>query len=237
MAKNYYVILGLSPGATVDDIKGAYRRLAKEFHPDRYSGNLRMFLDVQEAYSVLGDETRRRQYDERVSVRPRPVTHVPGRHPLSSASAAEPLIPEAGPAHLDDISLVRSFQTFAPSFDEIFDRLWSNFRDWDQPKAEGVRSLTVDVPITVDQAQRGGQARILVPARAYCPTCRGQGAVGYYECPRCLGEGIITGQYPVNLSFPPGLSGTHTVLVSLERIGIRNLHLCVNFRITAHEDF
>lgn len=237
MAKNYYVILGISPRATGDDIKAAYRRLAKESHPDRYGGNLRTFLDIREAYSVLGDENRRREYDERLSERTRPPYQGFSKYATPSEPEAEPLIPGQGPAHLHDISLVRSFQTFAPSFDEIFERLWNNLRGLAQPKSEEIQNLTVEVPITPDQAQRGGQARILVPGRACCPTCSGCGAVGYYECPRCAGEGCIAGELPVNISFPPGLSGTHTVLVSLERFGIRNCYLSVNFRVTAGTDF
>jgi curved DNA-binding protein CbpA len=63
MAKNYYAILGLSLGATADEIKDAYRRLVKEFHPDHYSGDRRTFLDIQEAYSTLSVPSRRRAYD------------------------------------------------------------------------------------------------------------------------------------------------------------------------------
>ena len=237
MAKNYYVILGISSGASEDDIKAAYRRLAKAYHPDHYSGNLRTFLDVQEAYSVLSDMQRRREYDRQVGTYIQPAYPSGGKYVSTGSAHPEPLIPDQGPAHLEDISLVRSFQTFTPSFDEVFDRLWSSFRDLGHPKAEGMQSLSIEVPITFEQAQRGGQARIMVPARAYCPSCRGQGALGYYACPRCAGEGVMVGEYPVNISFPPGLSGDHTVLVSLERFGIRNLYLSVIFRITSRHDF
>lgn len=233
MAKNYYVILGVTSHATDDDVRAAYRRLAKEFHPDHHSGGLRAFLDIQEAYSVLSDAQKRRDYDRQFQSRARPSLPVFGKSVTSTSSGPEPLIPRHGPGRLDDISLTRSFQAFTPSFDEIFDRLWSNFRNLTHPKGEGMRNLSVEVPVTPEQARQGGQARILVPSRAYCPTCRGQGAMGYYECPRCAGEGSIVGEYPVNISFPPGLSGDHTVLVSLERFGIRNIYLSVIFRITA----
>ena len=54
MAKSYYTILGITSDASQTDVKTAYRRLAKEFHPDRYTGTDGPFLEVQEAYSVLG---------------------------------------------------------------------------------------------------------------------------------------------------------------------------------------
>jgi DnaJ-class molecular chaperone len=135
-----------------------------------------------------------------------------------------------------DISLTRSFQTFTPSFDEIFDRLWSNFSSLSQPKSKSIQNLTVDVPITPEQARRGGQARILVPAQAQCPSCRGYGGVGPYECAHCTGEGVIVGDFPISISFPPKLQGDHTVLVSLDRFGIQNLYLAVNFRPTTPDE-
>jgi molecular chaperone DnaJ len=100
-----------------------------------------------------------------------------------------------------------------------------------------MQRLSIEVPLTPEQARRGGQARIMVPARAYCPICRGQGARGHYTCPRCAGEGCMVGEYPVNISFPPGLSSDHTTLVSLEQFGIRKLYLSAVFRITSAHDF
>ncbi|MBN2316241.1 MAG: J domain-containing protein [Sedimentisphaerales bacterium] len=234
MAKNYYAILGLTWNATAEEIREAYRRLAKEFHPDHYGGDRRMFLDIQEAYSTLSVPSRRRAYDEHITRRPaRSYRDV---EPYSADIQPEPLIPEDQPADIGDISLTRSFQTFTPSFDEIFDRLWSNFSNLSRRKSEGVQNLTLDVPITPEQARRGGQARILVPAQARCPSCRGYGGVGPYECAHCAGEGVIVGDFPVSISFPPGLQGDHTVLVSLDRFGIRNLYLAVSFRLTSAEE-
>ena len=146
------------------------------------------------------------------------------------------MIPEERSMDLGDISLTRSFQTFTPSFDEIFDRLWSNFSSLSQPKSRAIQNLSLEVPITLEPARRGGQARILVPAQACYPSCRGFGGVGPYECARCAGEGMIVGDFPVSISFPPGLSGDHTVLVSLDRFGIHNLYLAVNFQLTSADD-
>ena len=234
MAKNYYAILGLTFNATDDEIKDAYRRLAKEFHPDHYGGDRRTFLDIQEAYSILGSPSRRRAYDQQSSSRP--VRIYQDYKPYTSGDEPEPIIPEERTMNIGDISLACSFQTFTPSFDEIFERLWSNFSSLSQPKSKSVQNLTIDVPLTLEQAHRGGQARILVPAQARCPSCRGYGGIGLYECARCAGEGIIAGDFPVSISFPPGLHGDHTVLVSLDRFGIHNMYLAVNFRPTATDE-
>jgi len=227
MAKSYFAILGISPNATVDEIRSAYRRLAKEFHPDHYTGSSERFRDIQEAYSVLGNRWRRRKYEQ--SIR-----KVPIRTPLRPTTypEPEPLIAEENPVDMGEVSPVRSFQSFTPSFDEIFDWLWSNFSDLTQPKSARVQSLTLGVTLTPEQARRGGNARVMVPAQAVCPTCRGHGGVGSYECARCAGEGVISDEMPVSVSFPPGISKDHAVIIPLDRFGIPNTHITVLFRPT-----
>jgi DnaJ-class molecular chaperone len=227
MAKSYFAILGITSNATDDEIKRAYRRLAKEFHPDRYEGDSETFRDIQEAYSVLGNTRSRREYEQKISknVLKRPLR----RRPYPEA---EPLIPEQGPVDMGEISPVRSFQSFTPSFDEIFDWLWRNFSDLNQPKSTRVQNLTLEVTLTPEQARRGGSARIMVPAQAVCPTCRGFGGVGLYECSRCAGEGAISGEMPISVAFPPGLANDHAVMIPLDRFGIRNVHITVLFRPT-----
>ena len=63
-------------------------------------------------------------------------------------------------------SLRESFATYHPSFDELFDRFWSNFSLLSRPKVEQVESLTVEIPLSAPEAMRGGQTRVLVPGRA-----------------------------------------------------------------------
>ena len=227
MAKSYFAILGISPSASVDEIRSAYRRLAKEFHPDHYEGSSDKFRDIQEAYSVLADRQRRLKYEQRIRKKP---IKTPIR--TSDYPEPEPLIPEDRPIDLGDISPVRSFQSFTPSFDEIFDWLWRNFSDITKPKSARVQNLTLEVTITPEQARRGGNARIMVPAQAVCPTCRGNGGVGFYECARCAGEGVISGELPISVSFPPGLTRDHAVMIPLDRFGIRNVHITVLFRLS-----
>jgi molecular chaperone DnaJ len=227
MAKSYFAILGISPDATADEIRSAYRRLAKEFHPDHYAGGSGRFQDIQEAYAVLGNRRRRSEYEQNIQ-------KVARKTPLRRAAypEPEPLIPEEKHADLGEISPVRSFQSFTPSFDEIFDWLWSHFSDLAPPKSGRIQNMTLAVTLTAEQARRGGNARIMVPARAVCPTCRGQGCVGFYECLRCAGEGVISGEMPISVAFPPGLTQDHAVVIPLDRFGIRHINITVLFRPT-----
>ncbi len=233
MVRNYYVILGVAFDATPEEIKHAYRQKALQLHPDHHGPDAEPFLEVQEAYAVLSDPRRRSAYDR--SLQPaRPVTVRYGAAPdviKSRRPPAEPLVPGRGPSGWTDVSVTRSFQTFSPSFEEIFDRLWSNFTGRTPPKAERLENLTIDVPVTVEQAMAGGRTRVLVPAVARCPACLGAGGVGPFECLQCAGEGVIADEYPVLVTYPPGIPDNYMVSVSLDGLGIRNLYLTVRFRL------
>jgi len=231
--KNYYLILGVDSGATLEEIKAAYRHHAKELHPDYYGQDSRPFIDLQEAYAILSDPARRRHYD-RMSRRPRAsgVSSEPAVEPLiPRRSAPEPLIPTPAESDLGDLSLSGSFETFGPSFDELFDRLWRNF-DVVQPEVERLRSLNVEISINRSEALRGGRVRLLVPAQLRCPICGGRGGVGFFECPRCGGAGAVIGEYPVSIAFPPGIVNNHVVQIPLDELGITNFYVTAIFRVT-----
>jgi molecular chaperone DnaJ len=235
MKKDYYLVLHLTPEATAEEIRSAYRRRALELHPDQSGFGSDPFLELQEAYAVLSDPSRRSLYDRKAESIP--VHHADATEQETRRAdrgySAEPLTAVQPTRSFEDVSLSRSFETFSPSFDEIFDRLWSNFDLLTRPKEERLESLAIDVPLSPEEAFAGGAVRIMVPARAICPACRGRGSVGPYECWRCEGHGALTGEYPVMVSYPAGLQGDYTVRLSLDPLGIENFYLIVRFRPTA----
>ncbi len=235
MPKNYYILLGLSPGASLEEVKCAYRRRAKELHPDYSGKSSEPFQEIQEAYSILGNPSRKEEYDQRLEKiraarRPWPT---PGVEPMiAPGSRPEPMRPPAdSPVDWETASLTKSFWTYRPSLDELFDRLWSNFSQLSRPKDETLQSLTVEIELSPDEASRGGQVRLLVPARAVCPSCGGAGGIGYYECWRCAGECILSGEYPLLVHFPPGIRDGHQANLPLSAFGIHNFYLALRFRI------
>ena len=234
MKKDYYLILRLTPEATAEEIRSAYRRLAIELHPDLSGFGSDRFLELQEAYSVLIDPMRRAIYDREAQEIPIRRTDVarPTEIVIRRRHSAEPLTPVRPVGGFEEISLLRSFETFHPSFREMFDRLWSNFDLVTRPKAERLENLTVDVPLSPRQAFAGGQMRILVPARVICPGCSGRGSVGPYQCWHCEGHGALMDEYPVMVSYPGGLQQDYIVRLSLDRFGIKNFYLTIRFRPT-----
>src|SRR5215831_3984014 len=211
MRKNYYLILHLAPEATSEQIRSAYRRRALELHPDVTGLGSDQFLELQEAYDVLSDPVLRQIYDREAEEIPIRRTHAmrPPETVITRRHGAEPLVTDRPTREFDDISLFGSFETFSPSLDELFERLWSNFNLLTRPKAERLESLNVEVPLSPQQAFAGGQVRIMVPARLVCPACHGHGSIGPYECSRCEGHGAMTGEYPVSVSYPAGLQADY----------------------------
>jgi DnaJ-class molecular chaperone len=85
MKRNFYLVLGVPLGASLDEVHDAYRRLAREYHPDTSGGETaRKFLEVQEAWETLKDPQRRRQYDDQLSQQPSPRQRTAASPPTSS---------------------------------------------------------------------------------------------------------------------------------------------------------
>jgi molecular chaperone DnaJ len=220
MRENYYVILGVSSDASMEEIKLAFRRRAMELHPDRSGLGGEPFRQVQEAYSVLSDPEERQRYDQEA------------REGRWRRTGGEPLVPGSSEiGHWTrEVSLTESFEQYRPSFEELFERLWSNFRSACQPKAERMESLTVEIPLTRRQARLGGHVRIEVPVSIRCPACAGRGHLGGFECWRCSGLGALDVCAPVQVAYPASTFDS-VVRLPLESLGIRNFFLTVYFRI------
>jgi len=236
MAKNYYTILGIRPTATSEDIRGAYRRRAKELHPDYYGQNSGPFLEIQEAYGVLSDPAHRQKYDrslqDRIS-RSIPIRRTEAEPLRRERSRAEPLRNSGRRADFGEIYL-DSFRTVRPSLDEIRDRLWSNFEPAPMYKSERLQSLCLEIVLSPEEARFGGEMQIILPSKVLCPGCGGSGETGFFECYRCAGSGAIYGETPVTVEIPPGISDGSQRTLSLRRLGIRDVYVSIVFCVGGH---
>src|SRR5260370_29073131 len=122
MKKDYYLILRLTPEATAEEIRSAYRRLAIELHPDLSGFGSDQFLELQEAYSVLSDPMRRAVYDREAEEIPvlRADVARPAESVIALGHSAEPLIPVQPVAESEHISFLRSLKTCLPSVSSLF---------------------------------------------------------------------------------------------------------------------
>lgn len=232
MPKNYYIILGIPANSSHSDIKSAYRKLAKEYHPDYYGQSKSPFLAIHEAYSVLGDPSRRKQYDDNLNT-----LRVKGMQKSDSSrgfemASAEPLVPDqswAEPLTPETASVSR---TAASGIDSIFSQFFNTASlNWDYNRGSSDYG-EVEVLLTGEQARRGGHIRVLLPAQIHCPSCQGWASSGMQECWHCFGAGYLRGEVPLLLNYPPGIVDNHVVELPLARYGFSGNLLKVRFRLT-----
>src|SRR5215469_2183891 len=170
--QDYYDVLGVARDASTDQIKQAYRALARKHHPDvshDKSEAEHRFKEINEAYEVLSDPNKRAQYDRFGTV--------------NGAGSG------AGPG---------DFGGFGPgSFGDIFDMFFGNVRGGPQTRTAGPQrgsDLRYDLEITLEEAFSGITKEITYNHLAQCDTCRGSGAQPgtlATPCDRCGGSGVM----------------------------------------------
>jgi len=172
---DFYIVLGLERGATLNDIKRAYKRLARRFHPDINPGDrlaAAHFREIAEAYETLSDPDRRRRYDSTG---------------LAGASSGERSYGFEGFDFSVRVSGADA-STFGDLFADVFQR---EVREPTAPDRGADLHQTLTVPF--DEAVRGGQHSILVTRQEHCRLCTSDGRPHLPEmpCPHCDGTGTI----------------------------------------------
>jgi molecular chaperone DnaJ len=186
MAKrDYYDVLGLSKGASADEIKKAFRTKAKELHPDRNSDNPNaetQFKEANEAYDVLKDADKKAAYDR--------FGHAAFDGGMAGGGAGRGY---GGPQGQGD---------FASAFSDVFEDLFGDFMGGQRAgggrqRASRGSDLRYNLKITLEDAFAGLTKQITVPSSVACGSCSGTGSEGGAEpvtCPTCSGMGKVRAQ-------------------------------------------
>jgi molecular chaperone DnaJ len=174
--RDYYDVLGVSPDAGADEIKRAYRQLARRYHPD-ISGDDRAvaFLEAARAYEVLTDPWRRRSYD----------AGRPGSPPARTGRAEW---------FADEVAI--DF----PSVSDLVDRMRHAFFG-----AHTLEELSAEIVLTPHEAIGGATIPIGIPVRQTCLRCGGRGETWQEWCGLCGGCGDVRAFHDMELRVPAGV--------------------------------
>jgi molecular chaperone DnaJ len=228
--RDYYEVLGVPRTASVDDIKDVYRKLAMQYHPDRNKAPEaeEKFKEISEAYAVLSDAEKRRQYDTL------------GHAGFDQRYTTEDIFRGA------DFESIFRDMGFNFGFGDLFSTIFGQ-RDFEERVTRG-RDLGYDLAITLEEAAHGtekeigfkriekcdvcggtgaapgtsprvcpscrGAGRIQKVNRnsfgtfvqvVPCPTCRGKGKIIDSSCPMCRGTGLLRKQRNITVKVPPGI--------------------------------
>jgi DnaJ-class molecular chaperone len=201
--KDYYKTLGVSKSATAKEIKSAYRKLAREWHPDvnptRKKQAEEKFKEISEAYDVLGDVEKRKTYDSLGSDWQQRAAREYQYRTGRTAGA-----PDGSGVHFsfDDEGLGES--GFSEFFQTIFGGLGRTTTRGRTTRMRGADS-EFDLPLSLRDAYSGGSRSIQLQTEVACPRCHGTGTENGKLCHECRGRGTIPSTKTLDVTIPPGV--------------------------------
>ncbi|WP_322796378.1 J domain-containing protein [Tepidiforma sp.] len=213
MARDFYEVLGVARTATEKEIRSAYRKLARKFHPDVNPGDKSAeakFKEINQAYEVLSDPEKRKKYDrwgdqweladqlEAAGARPGATPFGGGRDPFSRGNGmgADP---------------------FA-DFGSIFETLFRRERGGPRGASGSRRGQDVETPveITLEEAFHGTTRVLNLQSPEACRTCGGSGEIAGAICHACEGMGVVTRPRRLEVRIPAGVKTGSRVRVAGE---------------------
>jgi len=194
--KDYYAVLAVPKDAPEKDVKSAYRKLARKWHPDTNPDDPKAaeekFKELQEAYAVLGDSEKRKKYDalgsdwetaSRQAERQQRYRHEPG----------------AATFEFDDVGQYSDF------FDAFFANVGGARRRTSRPVRRRGQDLEGAIEVALRDAYSGGEKTISMEVEDRCPVCGGTGVYNEHICPNCHGTGTVMGVKTLEIKIPKGV--------------------------------
>jgi curved DNA-binding protein len=200
--RDYYEVLGIARTASADEIKKAYRMLARKHHPDVNPGDKtaeEKFKEINEAYDVLSDPEKRRRYDQL------------GANWKAGADFTPPPdwswegVPHSGGGF--DYSEIFGEGRGARGFSDFFEAIFGGRRDVRAGAGFAMRGSDVEAELSLplEEAHHGVTRTITFEVAERCPDCGGSGTRDKHACPTCRGRGSITSQKSLDVDIPAGV--------------------------------
>jgi curved DNA-binding protein len=208
--RDYYEILGVPRTASDAEIKKAFRKLARQYHPDVAKDKKKAedkFKEINEAYEVLGDPANRKKYDQlganwKAGAEFRPP---PGWEQFAGGRASQ-----RGRTGATD----HEFHFGGTGFSDFFEQLFGSRRGsfgggtgfTEEDLAERGRDIEGDIMVTLEEAMHGSLRSVNVRRSAVCDACSGHGRRGAHACSVCGGSGHVAKAETYQVKIPPGVT-------------------------------
>jgi DnaJ-class molecular chaperone len=227
--KDYYSVLGIPKNSAQKDVKSAYRKLARKWHPDANPGNVKeaeeKFKEISEAYEVLGDAEKRKKYD------------LLGPDWQQAARQAEQQRQYRGSSS-EDFDFGEFGGEAGPSgFSDFFDMFFSGVGRRQTTQTTGFpqrgQDLETSIELGLRDAYDGGKKAISLQVEDLCPRCHGTGTEAGRLCPQCHGTGRVLLLKKFEVTIPRGIGDGQRIRLSGQGGAGRNggpngdLHLIV----------
>lgn len=224
--RDHYLVLGISRRENFSGIREAYRELTKQYHSERAAPDaIDKFRDVQQAYENLSDPEKKTMYDSDLE-----------RNEIIGESSPEPITYPSRPRPEfrapGSLSLLRDFRSISPSFEPLYERFVRNFTKREIPKGERIEGLNVDLALSPEESAQGGTIAVGVPVFFTCSECYGTGHEWLFPCANCAGRGVIEVEKTIPVRIPSMPAVRPVIEVSLHGLGIHNLFLRLQIRIS-----
>lgn len=240
--KDYYKILGVSRTASDDEIRKAFRKLAREYHPDVAKDKAKAeekFKEINEAYEVLSDPEKRKKYDTLGDDWKRGAS---GWGPGTGHQQYRTWRSPSGDEEEFEFSGSTGFSDFFEQFFGSFGRSGFGRNAFRQEEyAQRGQDVEADIMVTLSEAMSGSIRKINLRRHSRCDRCRGTGILQNRVCPSCQGEGLIPKTETYQVRIPAGVrEGQRLRLAGQGEAGsgrgpAGDLYLRVKF--AAHPDF
>lgn len=207
--KDYYKILGVEKNSTTEDIKKAFRSLARKYHPDITKNDKLLeekFKDIFEAYEVLADEEKRKTYDD---------------------------------LNKKDVIKFDSKKKNNGAFSDFFHSMFGTVKDNTLKNIKKINNIEKTISLTLEEALNGIEKTITLPIEETCKVCNGTGIVNHKTCENCKGKGLTNENKNITVKIPENVTLGSKISIKGEGhgTGILKGDLLINIVLEKHKLF